>query len=87
MNKLMVLFAATMSFLLFMNMGAEAEQRLQGTYVIQQKSSGRYMDAHENESNDFRAVTRCLSDLRDIAQKFTTVHYFASKINTVKSIN
>jgi len=29
-----------------------------GFVTIQQKSTGRYLDAHENEDNDFRLVTR-----------------------------
>ena len=29
-----------------------------GNYTIRQKSSGRFMDAHENADNDFAAVTR-----------------------------
>ena len=30
----------------------------EGVYTIQQKSSGRFVDAHENEGNDFSLVTR-----------------------------
>ncbi|MDH5585243.1 MAG: RICIN domain-containing protein [Nitrospirota bacterium] len=38
------------------------------TYTIQQKSNGRYMDAHENPANDFRLVTRPAQN--DTSQKW-----------------
>ena len=32
--------------------------RKQGVYTIQQKSNGRFVDAHEVEDRDFAVVTR-----------------------------
>ena len=37
---------------------AVAQALLPGVYTIQQQSNGRFVDAHENDANNFALVTR-----------------------------
>jgi len=45
---------------------------LSGVYTIQQKSSSRFLDAHQKSNNDFSAVTREIQN--DDTQKWILVH-------------
>jgi hypothetical protein len=44
--------------------GSAKPKQLSGVYTIQQRSNGRYVDAHEASNNDYRLVTRPRQDNR-----------------------